>query len=229
MNQKGFVVPLVIAIVVLAVVGVGAAIYFNQTEDQSAAEVATESEIATEMSLESEDTTETDSTSFTGTIGDLLKNGRNLTCAFDQADNGAAVDGQIFVAGQGQRIRGDFTLIQPDNVPINAHIVRDGGFNYFWSDEMPQGTKFPVDERETAEPKDGARQEVLDETFNYNCRPWVVTPSVFDLPADKEFVDISQQINQINSATEEVQQAQCSACNQLAGSARTQCLQALGC
>ncbi|MEX1111893.1 MAG: hypothetical protein WEC84_00365 [Candidatus Andersenbacteria bacterium] len=223
MNQKGFIAPLVI--VVVAVVAIGAGIYFTRQGQEGE-----ESAVSTESNQSTEQTTESEGSSLSGTVTDLLQSGQNLTCTFNRTDEAGTTSGTVYVAGQGQRFRGDFTLSQADGMQMDAHVVQEGDVNYFWSDQLPQGTKTTVTDEEAATPSDTANpQAVLDENVDYSCRPWIVDNSMFNLPSDKEFVDITQQVQQLNVTTEEVQQSQCAACNQLQGPAKDQCLQALSC
>ncbi len=229
MNQKGFVSPIVIAIVAIVVIGAG---FFVIRQGQGPENMEQKDSAVIETSESTELTTETEGgeSSLTGTVADLFKGGKNLTCTFNRADEFGTTSGTVYVAGQGQRLRGDFTLSQADGTRMDAHVVRDDNFNYFWSDQLPQGTKTAViAEESTAPSKADNPQAVLDEDVDYKCRPWIVTSSMFTLPTDKEFVDISQQVQQIQTTTNQVQQNQCAACNQLEGASKDQCLQALSC
>jgi hypothetical protein len=239
MNQRGFIVQIIIAAIVVVALGAGAAVYFTrqpapasskESEEEMMNEAGMTSDSADEaMRLDQQLQPETEIGSFTGTVTDLLKQRQNLTCTFSQADVGGTTSGTVYIAGQGQRIRGDFVLTQPEGTTMNGHIVRDGAYNYFWSDQLEQGTKTPIDEREEAVPTEKNDQEVLDDSFEYNCQRWPVDTAMFALPPDKEFVDLTQQIQQINTATGQVQQEQCSACDQLQGADQAQCRAALGC
>lgn len=221
--------PVLIVVIVLAVVGVGAAVYFARQGTEN----GTDSENDTAMTEEGENMTassEKQSASFTGTITDLLQRGEDLTCTFTRTDeSGNAIAGTVYVASQGKQLRGDFALSQTDGTTMNGHVVRDGEANYFWSDQIAQGTKMTISEEVAVTPSPNSQQAMLDESIEYNCQPWAVDADMFTLPPDKEFVDISQQVQQINAATQGAGQAQCAACDQLQGTAQDQCRQALGC
>ena len=226
MNERGFILPALIAIVMVAVLGVGAAVYFTQQGVENG-----ESGSSAVVEIENGERDAAPAASnFTGTVTDLLKRGENLTCTFTRTDDtGNAIGGTVYVAGQGQRMRGDFVLAQADGTNMNGHIVRDGVTNYFWSDQLAQGTKMTIEEDIVASPVENSKQAMLDESVDYDCRPWAVDASLFTLPVDKDFIDISQQVQQLNTSNQDVKQAQCAACDQLQGAAKNQCLQALGC
>jgi hypothetical protein len=229
MNERGFIVPAIIAIIVVAVVGIGAAMYISRQNESTAIETATEVEVGEDSAVEGEEselTTET-GTSLTGTVSDLIKKGQNMTCTFNHTDVNTSTSGTVYVASQGQRMRGDFVVNQPNQPAMNAHVIRDTQFGYFWSDELPQGTKIALTDEATTPEQASAQQDVLDEAIEYDCQSWSVDTSLFQPPANKEFIDISQQINSAAGAVPP--QAQCASCNQLQGPAKDQCLQALGC
>jgi hypothetical protein len=219
MNSKGFGAPMMIGIVVVILLLVGGAYFFSQRDSTTENE---ESEVSAELQPE------TDNGSITGTVTDLIKRGQDVNCTFDRTDETGTVSGVVYIAGE--RLRGDYQLQHADGTEFSGSTIRDGDFGYFWSDQLEQGTKVPINtDDDSAEPQDDADREVLDEAFAYDCQRWPVDQSMFQLPTDKEFVDLTQQMQQTNQTTEQVQQNQCAACASLEDPAKAQCLQALGC
>lgn len=211
MNQKGFITPLLIIIVVVALVG-GGYYFFQQSRTQTGSETGQTSEEG----------------GFTGTVADLLARGQNTRCTFANTDAAGTTNGTFYVTGQGQKVRGDFTVTPLTGTATSGHIIRDSEYTYFWSDQSPQGTKIAVS-LETTPAAGSIEQPVVDKDLNYNCGAWSVDASVFELPTDKEFVDLSQTLEQLPTVPQPGQGNQCAACASLQEPAKTQCLQALSC
>ncbi len=204
MKQKSYIIPVIITIVVIVV---GAVIYFSRQNDGDNSGVYENNEVKSEK----------ENNIFTGSVTDLLQKGQNLTCTYNQA-GAITTAGTVYVASQGQQVRGDFTFNQPDGTEINSHFIQDGNYGYFWSDQLPQGIKISISEEDREAPQQDTGQTVFDDSFDYNCQPWIVNNNLFNLPSDKEFFD-----------TEQMQQNQCSTCDQLQEPSKSQCLQALDC
>lgn len=227
MNERGAILPIVIILVVIVVVGAGGAWYYSQNR----AAVVSEGTPTSVVNLESPSPTPlAQGNTFTGKIADLLKHGKNLTCTFQRVDETGTTSGTVYVAGEGQRLRGNFNIEQSGNTAMTGHVVRDGQTMYVWSDQLPQGTKFTITEEAETSASSDTSQQLLDKDLNYNCLPWVADQGVFTLPTDKQFVDVTAQMQQFQGGgTSAPNSQQCAACSQLQDSAKTQCLQALGC
>lgn len=164
-----------------------------------------------------------------GTLASLMASRQNLECTFEHRDGANVTSGTVYMTGGAERMRGDFTLEQGSAEAMEAHMIRTGGYNYVWGSFFPQGIKSKVtaeNEGKLFDDDEGG----IDEDTTFDCASWRVDNSKFSLPSGVEFMDISKQIEQIDSAMEEVMSQQCAACDQVpAGAAREQCLQALGC
>ncbi|MEK7557263.1 MAG: hypothetical protein AAB538_04775, partial [Patescibacteria group bacterium] len=167
---------------------------------------------------------------FSGKVADLLKQGQNLTCTFQRADATGTISGTVYVAGEGQRLKGDFNVQQSGSTGVTGHVMREAQTMYVWSDQLPQGTKFTIVEESPAPVASDTSEQFAEQSFNYTCLPWVVDQSVFTLPTDKQFVDVSAQLQPLQGAATSTPTAQqCASCNQLQEPGKSQCLQALGC
>ena len=162
-----------------------------------------------------------------GTFAQLMLSGQSLECTFEHDDGTNKSSGTMYMADGGERLRGDFTIEQNTAGPMEAHLVRDGGYNYIWGSFYQQGIKTAVtleNKDKLFEEKDG--ENMIDENTSFECRPWSVNASVFALPSDVEFLDIAAQMEVMLQS----QGVSCSMCDQApAGAARDQCLMALGC
>src|SRR3989344_4779890 len=166
---------------------------------------------------------ETDQTN-ANTIRGLLGLGKNVTCTFENTDDtGNTSSGTIYVAGD--KMRGDFNNSGPAGA-FEGHMIRDGEYAYSWSTLVPQGTKFKLDQEDAGE-KDEKNVD-LDKQVDMYCQSWSVDNSKFSLPDGIEFQDISKAVKQIEEQSEDAQQLQQSACDQITDpQAKAACLQAL--
>ena len=173
--------------------------------------------------------------SFTGSLTDLLKLGSNAHCTFTYADNGSSIDGEVYLADKGQRLRGDFELEQTDGSMMTSSVIQDGGYGYVWSSAFEGGYKMALDEESsifeaaTSGEASSATSAIPDENVTYDCDAWVVNDSMFTPPANINFVDVSSQVETMMQNLDVSGDQLCSACEQLSGGARTACLQNLGC
>ena len=168
---------------------------------------------------------------FRGSVNDLYKLGRDITCTFERSDDAGTMSGTVYVTGD--KMRGDFQVTQSGEV-FDSHTISDGEWVYTWGNTQLGyvGTKIKVTEAEDVE-QTGEVEETpnLDEEFDYKCSSWNVDSSLLVPPGDIEFQDLSETMQQIQNQTQNIQNTiDCSVCNGVpAGEAREQCLQSLGC
>lgn len=163
-----------------------------------------------------------------GSLKSLFTLGENLKCTFRYADpeTGYTTEGTTYITDK--RMRGDFITTQ-QGVVYNTKTIMDGDVVYTWGDS-PQGEmamKFTIDESNTSNDDNNPLER--DDQVEYECSRWSVDSSRFVPPSDVEFQDLSAIMQQLNSSTNTVQSAQCSACDQAPAEAREQCRAALGC
>jgi hypothetical protein len=206
----------VITIIVLIVVVVGIIIFSTKGGDNQP---------NSEMTEQNQEMNSGDD-SFFGSTKDLIMMGKNVTCDFSRQDENGNIEGTVYVSNQ--KVRGDFNMTDSSGNNFQTSVINDTEFGYTWG-SSPFGSmaiKFAVDEPGTFTEDATANQEQTfnpDEEMNYKCRSWNVDDSKFVPPSDIQFTDFSQQMQQIGDS-------QCSACEQIPDeTAKTQCLQALGC
>lgn len=235
---------ILVALVVLVAGGVGAWYYYNQ--QQLALVTPTPVPTAAVGLPTSSPTTSAAATAFSGRLADLIRQGQNLTCTFQRADDSSSVNGTLYVSGQNQKLRGDFTVQQVSAGAMASHMIRDGLTMYVWADNLPQGTKFTVADQAavsvspqpSASP--GQSSQITDQSFQYACQPWTASEAVFALPTNVQFIDITQQLPQFQGSTapaaatavptsSTTKAQQCAVCNNLSGAGKAQCLAAYGC
>ncbi len=179
--------------------------------------------------------------SFTGSLVDLLRLGKNYTCDFDYIDESDSYSGKVYVASSGDRMYGEFTGTI-EGTKVTSYVIRDGTYNYIWSSDSTQGLKAEIPEDEVGasffESKDGDDDSSMslanEDDVNYDCKPWIVKSSMFKLPANIDFVDLGAMMEGAMPGSDTDANGgfgvDCSACDSVpAGDARDQCLAALGC
>lgn len=169
----------------------------------------------------------------------LMAMGQDYSCTFETTDDaGLKTNGTVYVADQGRKMNGDFSMMNTDGTQTQTNMISDGEYTYVWSSAQTQGFKMKVDpEDDTFFPTDEDANEQVgfdaDQQADFNCQPWRPDNSKFVPPSNIEFVDFSAQMEVMQEQTEMMQQddgANCAICDQVpAGESRTQCLASLGC
>lgn len=223
MNKSSTFLVLILFVLLLA----GGAFFFLKPTSRTSENDST----ARNNAIEENDSVETQAsgkTSVTGNFMELLKLGENYSCDFDyEDDQGNTTKGKVYVSESGDKLRGEFELIQADGTAITTNILRAGEYNYMWTSALPQGFKYAITEEDTSffgDAGDDSTQTFgldADLDMDFDCDSWRVDGSMFEVPDDIEFVEAST-----NTYVDDP----CAACDMVpAGTSRDQCLQTLGC
>lgn len=177
--------------------------------------------------------------SFKGSLKDLVGVGKNSKCTFVYSDENRKSEGIIYVSDD--LARTDIkTFIE--NKEAEYHTIINGEYIYMWSDQETEGVKMKyIDFQNTQNTKD-SKDSVSDSYKEYSglqnetdfkCTKWVSDNSMFSIPMDIEFIDMTEILENIQEQTDKMQGGNldnmCSACNMLSGEEKTQCLNNLGC
>lgn len=135
--------------------------------------------------------TEGDTTEESGTFASLMAMGQNLSCTFTYDDGTNVSSGTVYLAAGAERIRGDFNYTDSAAGPMEAHLIRDGGYNYLWGSSLPQGIKTAVTAENSGSLFGDNDNAPIDENTEYQCMPWTVDESKFAAPTDVSFQDMS--------------------------------------
>lgn len=167
-------------------------------------------------------------------IESLLMMGGSQKCTYSAEISGVTTSGTIYV--NNGNMRADSKVVMQDK-DVDSHIILLKDTSYVWGAGMAQG--FTMDIKKFKE--QGVKQPTSAQSFdmkkeiNYSCQPWSYDATVFALPANITFTDMSQMMqvktgtsptinNQVNGAS-----ISCDACNSVPTSARAQCKAALNC
>jgi hypothetical protein len=145
-------------------------------------------------------------------------------CTFEEVSEGSTSSGTVYIAN-GQ-MRGDFTSTSGGQ-SMESHMIVKGSESYVWSSAFAGGFKTSLDAMSSSDKQNGVDP---DKPVNFSCSSWVANASMFALPTDIEFQDISASVEAAAGAGANVQGMQCSACAQISDPVgQAQCRQALGC
>ncbi|EKD99774.1 MAG: hypothetical protein ACD_22C00177G0002 [uncultured bacterium] len=168
--------------------------------------------------------------SFSGKITDLITLGKSVKCTYATPEQeGTTGTGTIYVSGT--KMRGDSTITMSNNTSVESHFISMDNAMYTWSPLMPQGYKIVVDEEslDTEEPGNIPEQaKALQESFDYKCLPWIPDQSLFELPTDVEFVDLSELTKTVETPGETGNT--CALCDLMeTEEQKAQCLKSMNC
>lgn len=166
-------------------------------------------------------------------LKDLFASGISQKCTFMNNEGETNTRGTVYAANG--KSRADFSSVTSGQT-VNSHMIVDGKTNYVWMDGQNKGIKSTFDPNQTSEnpeTADTSKDTDLNKEVDYACTPWIPDESLFKIPSDVEFTDMSALLIPSQSAGSQGSQgknsSQCAACDSLTGDTKTQCLSALNC
>lgn len=151
------------------------------------------------------------------TLRELAASRVSQKCDFTSANE---TIGTVYVADG--RVRSDFTSTAAGK-PIVGHALVLDNTAYAWMDGMSQGFKNSFDATTTA----NSQGVNPDERVSYSCEPWVADAGLFSVPADIQFMSVTD--IQVKAGAGAMG-ASCGQCAQIPdATAKAQCLAALHC
>lgn len=197
---------LLLAILGVAVVGVGGWILFTTTPSEEGQNQEQEENVVTDQR---------------GSMEQLVARGGSWECSVSSETENSTSSGVVYVANG--MIRGDFTSVVPQLGTVESHMIVRDEYVHTWSSAMSQGVKLPVAMDASAEVSAG--ENPYQAEYDYSCKPWSGDNSRFVLPSNVTFVEFEAQGGASTGAG-----PSCSSCEMVpAGAQRNACLQALGC
>lgn len=146
-------------------------------------------------------------------LRDLIAKNIPQKCIWTDNSQDTESSGSMIISGQkfNQKI-----TIKQDGVTSNMYSISDGVYVYTWQDNADKNTptafKMKLDVVQDSQDKLNDQEEMeeddysesnqsidLDQDYNYNCSPTMVSDSDFQPPKDIEFVDYSQFLEDIQS------------------------------
>lgn len=188
---------------------------------------------------------DTDKEKMTMTFNELRNLGGDFTCTFEDIDESGTVStGTLYVEGEGKNVRGEFDVTDADGAISGGSLIRKGNVNYIWTEDQPEGIMITLDEEDESffgEEQVGETSGLdEEEEVAFECEKWNVDSTMFDPPADREFLDMEVMMQQMMEGMveqmggaegmEAMKAAQCESCEAMTdATTKAQCKQALGC
>ena len=170
------------AIIAVVVLAVGGYYFFSGNEEAAPVEETVENENAAEARRL--------------TLADLFFMGEDFRCEFSYEDENNKSSGTMYLAESGERIRVDFNVEESVGGPMEGSIIRKDNYSYLWSSAMEQGIKVAITEENKEDLFAGGQEGTIDENTEFDCVAWVENSSMFELPDDVEFMDLSAMTGQ---------------------------------
>ena len=132
--------------------------------------------------------------SIKGTFQDLIGQGNKLKCEFSFKDQTMQMNGTAYTDGDKmyQEI-----FVNQEGMEIENNIIVKDNQVYSWNSMQPdQGIKMDLNEFENnpemiEEDETSTTNPGLNQSFEYKCEPWQVDNKKFEVPTDKNFMDMN--------------------------------------
>lgn len=139
---------------------------------------------------------ENESNSVKGTFKELLGQGKRLKCEFSFENTETKMHGVAYT--DGQRMYQEVFVDQGDlDEDIKTSLITKNNQVYMWNSMQPeQGMKISLNEVKsdpemTEETNESLESPGLSQSFDYKCEPWQVNDEKFEIPSDKNFMDMN--------------------------------------
>lgn len=139
---------------------------------------------------------ENESNSVKGTFKELLGQGEKLKCEFSFESTETKMHGTAYT--DGQRMYQEVFVNQGDSDDdIKTSLVTKDNQVYLWNSMQPgQGMKISLDKVEnnsemTEENEETISDPGINQSFDYKCQPWQVDEEKFQVPTDRNFMDMN--------------------------------------
>lgn len=126
-------------------------------------------------------------------FSDFVKQGGAYKCEVKQYLSDFENTGTVYI--NGENISGNYNTVAEGRKIDTSFILRDG-YSYTWSSMAPNmGFKVKVDTTNAGADGDASTQGTYSwnakQIGDYNCEPWTVDESKFELPKGVTFTDFS--------------------------------------
>ena len=164
-------------------------------------------------------------------LNGLMKLGKDYACTFSGTDeDGTETEGDVKVASNGQRMRGEFVITKKDGTVTRGNIIHDGERAYVWDGAEKRGMVMDIPESERDAGAAAAMPLGQDDAMGFRCEGWTPAKDSFAPPADIEFADLSAQMKAAMGTVGGFKSEQCAACARMPDAAsKAQCEQAMEC
>lgn len=178
-------------VAVVAVGGVALFVMMNSAGQRSAGEQPASSTDINTMAPKSEPTS----------LASLMQLGAPQKCTFSNTQSGVSFSGAVYMAS-GKVRTNTISAVASTGQTTKTHMILNGGYRYVWTDGSVGGIKSATNAADTAAAYEKSSSGVnLNQNLNYVCASWAVDQSVFVLPADVQFKDVTEMMQGAGSST----------------------------
>jgi hypothetical protein len=135
-------------------------------------------------------------------LTDALKNDVPTICVFDNKSGDVARSGTIYI--NGIRIRTDYTLTEGKPGNSKGHLISDGEYFYIWTEQNTgfklQIVAFPGQNATSSAENLLNSYALMDVKSEIKCLPWQVDLTVFNLPTNVDFKDLTQDLLKLKNS-----------------------------
>jgi hypothetical protein len=141
---------------------------------------------------------------YEASMEEMFAKGKSFKCLVSQENPEGEMDFIYYIDGKKERFRTEARVTdKAQGLVINSVSIFKDNYNYFWDDlSNKDGMKMKIDEDNDNYQDDSDFEDEekidLDERFNLKCSSWKVDESMFELPKDKSFKDMSELLNPSN-------------------------------
>ncbi len=169
---------------------------------------------------------------FSGSVNDLMARGVPSKCTYNSTAENVKQSGVVYIQGKNANT---YMETEIDGKIDKMHVLKLGDWQYMWTEGEKQGSKFMFTEEEMKQLQEKSEQFQqdnnqsgvdLDSKLDYKCVPWVPNSSVFAVPTDVTFQDLTQMMKQSLQQMDQIKAQMCQACGMMSGQAKTDCLKA---
>lgn len=181
-------------------------------------------------------------------IRDLMMQGVPQQCTFsyEDAESGYMTKGTSYISGT--NVRTDFENTERNGTVITGSMILTNDSMYTWNSQEPTGIKMPISASDLEEATEAyampeGSEEMpmgsIDDQTEYTCSPWIPNPGLFSPPADREFIDLSEQMNLMETTFPGLESGStgmeinpenaCAVCESLPAEAAAACKSSMGC
>jgi hypothetical protein len=155
---------------------------------------------------------------YSGTLQELMKKGKAVKCSFEFDNNGFLTTGSYYIDPKSPMTRGDISMtmeIDGEKKEIINHTIFKDEMVYSWKEGDKTGMVFKEDEEM---PEDEGMEEIQeeyeeegnefdysDEQIDFNCVNWKVDKTVFALPQEVNFEDMTQKMQEYTEMPDDLE------------------------
>lgn len=120
----------------------------------------------------------------------LLTTGGNTKCTFEVTQTaGGSTKGTVYISGN--KMYNTFTITDKTGKTSKMSMLRLADENYIWGDTLPQGIKMKLSVDDLKSNANAGQYVDLNQEADYKCDTWIPDQSVFNIPANIKFMDVS--------------------------------------